>query len=52
MTYPELNDIVLSTSEQIEEKIGRDLSNTEKYALNDKLTEFLQDIDAEVTEDE
>jgi hypothetical protein len=50
MLYDELNDIVLSTSDKIEQKIGRDLSNTEKYALNDKMTEFLQDIDVEVNE--
>lgn len=52
MTYDDLNNIVLSASEQIEEKSGRDLSNTEKYALNDKLTEFLEDIGVEVTDDE
>jgi hypothetical protein len=50
MLYDELNDIVLSTSVRIEVRIGRDLTLTEKYALNDKLTEFLQDIDVEVTE--
>lgn len=50
MTYDELNTIVLATSEMIEDKSGAELSNMDKCALNDKITEFLQDMDIEVTD--
>jgi hypothetical protein len=51
MTYNNLNDIVLVTSEQIEHASGRELSNTEKYSLNDKISEFLQEVQIDVTEE-
>jgi len=52
MTYDDLNNIVHETACSIASQVGRDLSNTEKDALNDKLSEFLQNIDVEVTEDD
>jgi hypothetical protein len=49
MKSDELNDIVLAMAEKIENAAGRELSNTEKYALNDKVSEFLQDVDIDVS---
>jgi hypothetical protein len=51
MNFDQLNTVVHGCAELIEKVDGIKLSNTEKYALNDKLKEFLSDIEREVVEE-
>jgi transcriptional regulator with XRE-family HTH domain len=48
ISYDELNDIVLSTSERIEKDSGKTLSSNQRQKLNDKLTEFCESADIEI----
>lgn len=51
MTYDDLNDLVLSTAEKIEELTGQELSTDDRIILNDKLGAYLEERGVELVDE-